>query len=150
MNFEADECDANVTRPNPEKSVTFVTFEFQTPTRVPQIHLCSDAQKTLILLAYGGYLTRLSRQLGNEVIGSPAVFRRNFKPFCLPAESARWRSRREFSKAKSGLFLRELNKTDNIVLKIKSDQHHYTNIIWKKRKTSQLGIKSKCGEKRKN
>ena len=67
MNFEAEECDANVTRPNPEKSVTFVTFEFQTPTRVPQIHLCSDAQKTLILLAYGGHLTRVSRQFSPQL-----------------------------------------------------------------------------------
>ena len=44
-----------------QKSVTFVTFEFQTPTRVPQFRFFSDAQKTLILLVYHGYLTRLSR-----------------------------------------------------------------------------------------
>ena len=47
--------------PKSQKSVTFVTFEIQTPTRVPQIHLCSELQKTLILLAYGGHLTHMSR-----------------------------------------------------------------------------------------
>ena len=52
----------DVTRPNPEKSVTFVTFGFQTPTRMPQIQVCSEPQKTLILLAYGGHLTHMSRK----------------------------------------------------------------------------------------
>ena len=36
---------------------------------MPQVPLSPDAQKILILLAYHGYLTRLSRQLGNETVG---------------------------------------------------------------------------------
>ena len=79
-----------MTRPNPEKSVTFVTFEFQTPTRVPQIQFFSEPQKTLILLVYHGYLTRVSRKSRLRIGFPPKAEARRPSFGILGFEGGRW------------------------------------------------------------